>query len=359
MRFNFPNRNTGCRISDEWTLKGLKTVVMENELLRIVVLADKGSDIYEFNYKPLDVDFMWRRPGELRNPYRNLPTSFVEQGPFTDFYAGGWQEMLPSGSSANIHHGIPYGQHGEVCNVPWRAEVLTDTPETVQCRFSVRPLRTPIKVEKVLTLHSNVATLFIEEEMVNESPELLEIMWGHHIAIGEPFLNNRCRIDIPARKFYVHPQRFSTNHRLPAGEVFDLDAVKDCFGKQCDVRNILSPESSVEDMGYFMALEAPWTAITDPKRALGLALTWNADVFRYVWYWQQFGGGAGYPWFGRAYTVGLEPWSSLPKTAASDKIPDNTHLKLPPFGQLKTHLYATVFHGLTSVQQVDGRGRVS
>ena len=358
MRRHFPNRNYGCRVSDEWQLKGLKTVVMENELLRITVLADKGSDIYEFLYKPLDVDFMWRRPGELRNPYRALPSSYAEQGPFTDFYSGGWQEMFPSGSAANVHNGIAYGQHGEVCNLPWRAEVLSDTPETVQVRFSVRPLRTPLKVEKVLTLHSGVATLFIEEVMTNESPQPLEIMWGHHIAIGQPFLNAHCRIDIPAERFYVHPLSYSANHRLPAGEIFDLAEVKDRFGKHCDIRQILPPEAAVEDMGYFLELQAPWLAITDVRRALGLALTWDASVFRYVWYWQQFCGGSGYPWFGQAYTVGLEPWSSLPKTAASDKLPANTHLALPPFGQRKTHLYATVFQGLKSVRDVDARGQV-
>ena len=35
-------RNHGCRVSDAWTFRGLKTAVIENELLRIVVLIDKG-----------------------------------------------------------------------------------------------------------------------------------------------------------------------------------------------------------------------------------------------------------------------------------------------------------------------------
>ena len=53
-------RNYGCRVSDSWTYRGLKTVVLENDLLRIVILADKGADIYQFVYKPLDVDFFLR-----------------------------------------------------------------------------------------------------------------------------------------------------------------------------------------------------------------------------------------------------------------------------------------------------------
>ncbi|SVD30797.1 uncharacterized protein METZ01_LOCUS383651, partial [marine metagenome] len=41
------DRTLGCRISDEWTFKGLKTVILENEFLQIMVLADKGADIYK------------------------------------------------------------------------------------------------------------------------------------------------------------------------------------------------------------------------------------------------------------------------------------------------------------------------
>ena len=55
-------RNYGCRVSDAWTFRGLKTAVIENELLRVVVLIDKGADIYQFVHKPTDTDFLWRSP---------------------------------------------------------------------------------------------------------------------------------------------------------------------------------------------------------------------------------------------------------------------------------------------------------
>ena len=57
-------RNHGCRVSDDWTFRGLKTVVMENEVLRIVILADKGADIYQFVHKPSDIDFCGGHLGE-------------------------------------------------------------------------------------------------------------------------------------------------------------------------------------------------------------------------------------------------------------------------------------------------------
>ena len=33
----------GCRISDEWTLRGMRTAVLENELIRVTVLLDRGA----------------------------------------------------------------------------------------------------------------------------------------------------------------------------------------------------------------------------------------------------------------------------------------------------------------------------
>ena len=49
-------RNFGCRLR-EYLYKGLRVVTLENELLRVSILADKGTDIFEFLYTPLDVGY--------------------------------------------------------------------------------------------------------------------------------------------------------------------------------------------------------------------------------------------------------------------------------------------------------------
>src|SRR5215204_3592098 len=46
----------------------MRAVFLENEKLRVGVLADKGTDVIEFNYKPRDVDFVWLTAGGVRNP---------------------------------------------------------------------------------------------------------------------------------------------------------------------------------------------------------------------------------------------------------------------------------------------------
>ena len=61
---------------------------MENELLRVTVLADKGADIFEFVHKPSDTDFMWRTPWGVRDPSLFIPSTGWGEGVWHDMYEG-------------------------------------------------------------------------------------------------------------------------------------------------------------------------------------------------------------------------------------------------------------------------------
>src|SRR5450759_4154774 len=96
-------RNHGCRVSDAWTVDGMRTLIIENELLRVTVLLDKGSDIVEFRYKPRDLDYLLYMPGGLKNPNRGV-LSTPNDGPFLDYYTGGWNDILPNGGPLSLIH---------------------------------------------------------------------------------------------------------------------------------------------------------------------------------------------------------------------------------------------------------------
>ena len=87
-------RTYGARVSDDWAFRGLKTAVIENEVLRVVVLIDKGADIYQLVHKPTDTDFMWRSPWGVRDPRRFTPTTGSPPNVWLDYYEGGWQTVL-------------------------------------------------------------------------------------------------------------------------------------------------------------------------------------------------------------------------------------------------------------------------
>jgi hypothetical protein len=66
-------RNWGLAFSS--TTRGTRAVFLENELLRVGVLAGNGTDVFEFNDKPHDMDFVWLTAGGMRNPASYLSTS--------------------------------------------------------------------------------------------------------------------------------------------------------------------------------------------------------------------------------------------------------------------------------------------
>src|SRR5690349_3991958 len=140
-----------CTISDEWTYRGMDVIWMENDDLRIGVLAGRGSDIFEFRYKPFDLDFMLRLPLEIRNPVRDFSQMRDTANQFEDYYYGGWQEILPN-SPTFVYRGASLGQHGEVSLVPWQHALLESGPDRVAVKLWARPLRVPVRIEKTLSL---------------------------------------------------------------------------------------------------------------------------------------------------------------------------------------------------------------
>lgn len=353
-------RNHGCRISDEWTLKGMRTVILENELLRVVVLVDKGSDIIEFRYKPLDLDFLFSAPGGLRNPHHNLPSS-PSNGPFLDYYSGGWNEVLPNGGPFVSYKGADLGQHGEISLIPWEYALSEDSPERVAVRLWVRPIRTPFFIEKTLSMEPGRAALHIEERLVNEGGEALHLMWGQHIAFGRPFLEEGAVIDVPARRFLVHeampgyePRRFQP------GVSSDWPHVAAPDGSQADASQVPAyGETKAQEMAYLAELSEGWYAITNPVRQVGFGIHFDPALFRYVWYWQQLGDVAqGYPWWGRTHTTALEPWTSFPTNGLNEAIANGTALQLQPGQQIHTKLCAVAYAGLKSVSAITPDGEV-
>src|SRR4030042_5363648 len=162
-------RKTGCRISLDYTYRGMRVAFLENDLIRVGVLLDKGADVFEFTLKPRDLDFIWQSPIEMRKPF--IATSALPEGAFHDYFYGGWQEVLPSaGWASEPYLGRYQGLHGEVSLLPFEASIVEDEPERVSLRTWVRTYRSPLKLERTMTLKRDRGALFIKESILNESP---------------------------------------------------------------------------------------------------------------------------------------------------------------------------------------------
>lgn len=338
-------RNYGCRVSDAWTFRGLRTAILENEVLRVVLLLDKGADVYQLVHKPTDVDFMWRSPWGVRPRPHYAPTTGDGTGQWLDTYEGGWQTTVPAGGYASKYGGADLGLHAEANHIPWDAQIVDDTVDKVSLRCWFRGARTPVFVEKTLTLTRNSPVLTVDESVTNEGGERYPVVWGQHIAIGAPFLSGDCTIDLPGGKIINHPEDGGPNSRLkPAfeGPWPWSDAKK---GPRIDLSKVPPPSGKFADQSYIGDMPDGWYAITNQKLKLGFAFQWPKEVFKYLWYWQSLGGGMGYPWYGRTYNVGLEPFTSYGNQGLQNAVDNKTALWIEPGQKVTAQMHAAAFTG--------------
>jgi len=349
-------RKTGCRVSLDYTYRGMRVAFLENDLIRVGVLLDKGADIFEFTFKPKDLDFLWQSPIELRKPF--IATSALPEGAFHDYFYGGWQEVLPSaGWASEPYMGTYQGLHGEASLLPFEASITEDTPEMVSLRTWVRMYRTPLKLERTLTLQRGKAALFIHERLVNESPSEFAIMWGHHPAYGEPFLDQHCVARAPVKK--VEVVAFHPNGLWEPGGDYDFPMVPNRrTGQLQDITRVQDRATRSVDVIIFKDLSEGYYTLTNEKMGVGIGMAWDASLFKYLWMWQVYGGHNDYPWYGRTYNCALEPFTSYPPGGIQTALRNGSAHILKPDEVIDTDLVAVAYES-ESADRVSLDGTVS
>jgi hypothetical protein len=135
-------------------------------------------------------------------------------------------------------------------------------------------------------------------------------MWGHHPAVGAPFLDENCKIEIPAEFFLVDEKFSDETSFFEKGKRYPWPA---CMGKDGHEHDMsLTAEAPSAELLYFPELKDGYCTITNVKTNLGMKFSWDKEIFDTVWYWRMLNGLHDYPWYGRAYCVGLEFWRGYP-----------------------------------------------
>jgi hypothetical protein len=348
----------GARASDAWTYRGLRTVIIENELLRAVVLADKGADIMSLVHKPTDTELLWRSPWGVRNPATYVPTTGDPTALWLDFYEGGWQSVFPGGGFPSRHANADLGLHAESSLLPWDVHVAEEGPERACAEFKVRLARTPFISSRSVSIEVASPTLVVRETLTNCSEVEFPVSYGQHIAIGPPFLSEACVIDLPGGTVHNHPVDWSPSGRLKAAAVsrWPQAVLKD--GSTVDLRRVPPRGADIEDQLYVADLADGWYAVTNIDLRVGLAVHFPKELYRFLWYWQVFSGGPGYPWWGRNYNIGLEPFTAATNRGLEAAVEDASALTLAPRESLQSEVLVTIYSSQTGVQSVGSDGTV-
>ena len=332
-----------CSVSDDWTYKGMKVIFLENEYLSIGIVADRGSDIFEFKYKPLDLDFLLRLSKGIKNPVHEFSQMRNTANQFEDYYYGGWQEILPNSPSFN-YRGAMLGLHGEISLIPWKYAILKDSDEEVAVKFWTRPLRIPLLIEKILSMNKDDSKLRITESLTNEGNTHLDIMWGHHIAFGLPFLKNGASVETNAKTLEAEPS-IADPRKIKSGKLFTWPMAENIHGKTEDVSKIPPVETEpYRDLYYLKGYDTKaFYTIKNEKENIGFSLTWDGDLFKCLWLWQERFATLDFPWWGKCFTAALEPWTSCYTTDPQEAIERREWLHLEAGQIINTQLTAGAF----------------
>ena len=306
---------------------------------------------HKFRFYVLGADMQQRW---LIIPSTGDPTSI-----WLDFYEGGWQTSVPHGGYPSRVYNADFGIHGDMNTIPWDALIVDDTPGRVSARFTAKSVRMPMAVSKTLSLVSGSPILKVEESVTNEGEEDLDIVWLEHIAIGPPVLSDKARLYLPECQVLTHPVSIGPNSKLEPDSSSAWPSVNAKDGSVLDFTRIPPKEDRSLDQAYMTGMTEGWYALLNEETNLGWAVSYPADVFKYLWYWRNFGGGFGYPWYGRCYNAGLEPCTSFASGGIAEAQENGTALNIAAGATVSVAINAGPFTGSGKVTHVGRDGRVT
>lgn len=317
------------------TLNGHTCLWMENDQLKLAVLPHKGADIAEFIHNPSGIQFLMKTPAGLRPPGESPPIDFLEN------YEGGWQELFPNANDGCEVRGRSIPFHGEVALLPWEFQILQDDAEASEIALSVRCRQTPFTLERRMRLPQGSPRLEIQEKVTNVADEPWSFVWGHHLTLGDQFLEDGCQLEVPA-ELMVTPDQLAepeTARLAPGQSSFWPYARGRKPGEVVDLRAIPGPEAHSHDDIFLRVMERGVWSVTNPRLGLRFALEWDPSIFRWITLWMPYGGADLAPLTG-IYGVGIEPWIS--RYPLAEAIAHGQALSLSPGESLATSLSARV-----------------
>lgn len=295
-----------CTISQR-TISGWDALVLESDRLRVAVLPGKGADVYELVEVASGLDVLFKAPWGLLPP-GSPPRPEADGLEFIGNYEGCWQELLPNVNDACVYEGVELPFHGEAALLPWDADVIEAGDETAAVKLTVRCRLLPFRLERTMRLVSGSGDLVLEETVTNEGPGRLPFVWGHHLVLGPPFIEEGCRLELPARSIETPDQVWEETARLAPGQRSPWPDARLRGGGTVDLREIPGPEAGSHDDLFVGDFSAGWAAVVNGRLGVGFRLSWDATLFPWLVLWQPYGGAID-PSLAGSYALGVEPWT--------------------------------------------------
>ncbi len=279
------------RIDTRWSFLSHRAVVMENRMLRVVVLPELGGRIWSIVYKPRDRELLWQNP---RVPPQKVPSGAV----FDDVWCGGWEEMFPNAAPGALQ-GETYSDHGEVWPLTWESEVRNTGGSLRLVLQTSTPIRAA-SMEKRLTLREDAPCLEIVYTLRNHSAREMPYIFALHPAFA---VTPACRLDLPAMQMDLEPSFPGTLTETKPRFEWPYATRR---GEKVDLRTVYPATSGETFFLYGHNFKEGWSAITDTDERLSWGLRFAPEFFRSCWVFATYGG------WRDSYALLIEPSTAFP-----------------------------------------------
>jgi hypothetical protein len=309
-----PERAGGRVEFERRDIRGWEVLRLISSALVLEVVPALGGTITSLARRTDAAELLWSTPWGLRaHGSPGLPGTSEAQ--MVDTFPGGWSSVFPNGGDSANAHGAEWGYDGEL-RLTWLDWELQATTLTLTGRLA----RSPFAVTKALTLDHDRVRLV--ETVANVGRESVEVMWASKLNLGGALIGPDTVLDSAASVVRPDP-RFSSG----AGYE-DLMPWPRSYGENSmiNLRSVPGPTAGETRLAYLTDFTRPWISLTRPSNGLAVELTWDGDMWPYVWYSLEAGGRAGFPWYRAGYFLSLAPASSWPAHGLHDarRVSDST-----------------------------------
>lgn len=277
-------------------------IVIQNEDTVVSLNESLGGEISQVSFGGIDLlaSYDWSSPvGRSRSS-----TYGTEKLDWLSEYRGGWQLLFPNAGAACEINGTPLPFHGEWSRT--HVEVIEQTSNRVVMTSGTR---LPLTVTREVQVVSNPSRVLIGTSVHNEGCESAKFIWGEHPAF---VVESGDAIDLPTADM-------SNSDGSPIGS----------WPRRTDGMRLdqVTTEHPYEAVHFLTDLPSGWAALRRP--AIGVALAWDVNDFPHAWIWHEIGS-SGFPFYGRASLVAIEPASSWPGTGLATAIERGQAFELAP-----------------------------
>lgn len=301
------------RVETGWTYQGYRAVLLENRWFSMVVLPDKGCDIFRCVYKPLDVSLTWSTAWGLRR--KGTVAGFLAN------YEGGWQLVFPNGGPSCEWNDVRFDQHGDATLLPWTV-IQRETSVgdgLVQLVCEVETVHMPFFLRRTICLRDETPTITMETNVTNRGIKPLPGMLGEHLVFGPPFVGpGSGQIVIPEGAMIVRDNAPAPPTQFPWPNV-----PADDMRKTWEDLRQLPPAGTSRALYYVTGLPYGEYRLWSTQWHYGVTVRWDIDQMPYLWYWRESQDGQP-PWYGQHYNIGLEPFTSYPSKGLPTAVENGT-----------------------------------